>query len=120
MKSVRGLLDNIPKSFADNPQANLLSLCTQFIKEVDDYTNGKPNDDSKHSTFLRDALPFYRAFKSAINETRPLFKITPVIPEIGPPSLSEAEDLPQVKKDCQGISPFYSLSLTSQRYLSRL
>jgi hypothetical protein len=70
-------LTTLPKSLADNSQANLLSLCDEFIEEVKNYTNGKPNDNPKQGTFLKDASSHYRALKTKINRTRPQFEIAP-------------------------------------------
>jgi hypothetical protein len=70
-------LDALPKSFDDNPQAHLLSLCGTFIQEIDDYTNGKPNHNPDQPTFLQDALMHYRIFRQQVNGTRPRFGIPP-------------------------------------------
>jgi hypothetical protein len=77
LRKVHLELDALPKSFEDNPQAHLLSLCGTFIQEIDDYTNGKPNHNPDQSTFLQDALMHYRIFRQQVNHTRPHFVVPP-------------------------------------------
>ena len=86
MKKVQSELNILPKSFADNPQANLLSLCATFIQEIDNYTNGKPNPDPNQATFLQDVLQYYKVLKSRVNCTRPRFVVST-------PAFSNAEKL---------------------------
>ena len=77
MRKVRQDLAEMPKSFAENPQSDLMSLCHAFIKEVESYTSGKPNDDPDQATFLGDASPHYEALKQEVIRTRPQFGISP-------------------------------------------
>lgn len=77
MRRFQSELANLPKSFADNPQAHLLSLCTAFIQDVDTYTNGKPAYPPTQPTFLRDCLEYYRDLEKDIKYTRPQFEIMP-------------------------------------------
>jgi hypothetical protein len=83
-------LDALPKSFEDNPQAHLLSLCGTFIQEIDDYTNGKPSHNPDQPTFLQDALMHYRIFRQQVNHTRPRFVVPPAN-TCAAPSLSALE-----------------------------
>jgi hypothetical protein len=76
MRKVREELTALPKSLADNPQSELMSLCLAFIKEVDRYTSGKPNDDPDQATFLQDASPHYQVLKQEVIRTRPQFGIS--------------------------------------------
>jgi Dynamin central region len=75
MRKVQRDFASLPKSFADDPQAHLLSLCTGFVQEMDFYTNGKENSDPRKPTFLHDALPHYFKLKDKISLTRPKFEI---------------------------------------------
>jgi|SRR5277367_1034496 len=75
MRKVRSDLEGLPKSFGDNPQAHLLSLCNTFARAIDSYTNGKPNYPPSRATFLQDNLPHYRALKREIERTRPQFDV---------------------------------------------
>jgi hypothetical protein len=84
MREVQLDLASLPKSFADDPQAHLLSLCTGFVEDMDFYTNGKENSDPKKPTFLHDALPHYSKLKDKVSHTRPKFEIAPAI-SLGPP-----------------------------------
>jgi hypothetical protein len=79
MREVQLDLASLPKSFADDPQAHLLSLCTGFVEDMDFYTNGKENSDPKKPTFLHDALPHYSKLKDKVSHTRPKFEIAPAI-----------------------------------------
>lgn len=76
MRKVKLDLDGLPKSFADNPQAHLLSLCAAFISDLDSYTNGKPTYPPDQPTFIREAAPYYRVLEKEIKRTRPEFKIS--------------------------------------------
>ena len=96
LRTVRQELATLPKSYADNPQANLLSLCSAFIQDVDNYTSGKPNDDPEQATFLRDVLSSYRDLKQKILSTRLQFQMeprctTPITPEASESSLPASE-----------------------------
>jgi hypothetical protein len=82
MRKVRSDLEGLPKSFVDNPQAHLLSLCNTFSRAIDSYTNGKPNYPPSRPTFLQDNLTNYRALKREIERTRPQFEVSS---RIGPP-----------------------------------
>ena len=68
-------LSDLPKSFQDNPQAELLALFDVFLKEIDQYSNGKPIYDDSQRSFLHDAFPYYGLLKEEINGTRPDFHI---------------------------------------------
>lgn len=81
-RKVRSDLEGLPKSFVDNPQAHLLSLCNTFSRAIDSYTNGKPNYPPSRPTFLQDNLTNYRALKREIERTRPQFEVPS---RIGPP-----------------------------------
>ena len=87
MRGVRQGLDVLPRSFHDNPQLGLMSLCREFIKEVEKYTSGKPNDDPDQLTFLQDAAPYYKTLKEEVIDTRPQFEIIGV----KPPSVFSSE-----------------------------
>jgi hypothetical protein len=77
MKKVQSELGDLPQSFADNPQRNLLSLCSSFVQEIDKYTNGQPIHPPNQPTFLRDALRHYRGLEKEIKRTRPQFNVVP-------------------------------------------
>jgi hypothetical protein len=57
----------------DNPQAHLLALCTAFLQDIDNYTNGKPQYDPNQRAFLQDASSLYQYLKTEVNETKPDF-----------------------------------------------
>jgi hypothetical protein len=71
-------LTDLPASLDDNPQVHLLALCSKFLREIDEYTSGKPSYNPKNRTFLRDVLKYYTALKYAIEKTRPEFDIEPL------------------------------------------
>jgi hypothetical protein len=75
MRKVQSELDDLPTSFADNPQAHLLSLCAAFVGEIDSYTNGKPTYPPSQPTFIREAMQHYRILEKEIKRTRPEFKV---------------------------------------------
>ena len=77
MRKVQSDLNGLPKSFADNPQAHLLTLCNAFVQEIGSYTNGKPTYPPNQRTFLRDALRHYRVLEKEIKRTRPQFEVAP-------------------------------------------
>jgi hypothetical protein len=76
-KKVKSDLNTLPKSLADNPQANLLALCSRFVTDVIAYTSGKPTIEPDQYTFIRDALPEYKALRSKIEATEPKFNTKP-------------------------------------------
>ena len=73
MKKVQDDLDLLPHSFADNPQAGLLALCSEFISETDEYVNGTPN----HATFFQELHNQFCKLTKDIIATRPMFETTP-------------------------------------------
>jgi hypothetical protein len=86
MRTIREGLQKLPKSFEDNPQAELWSLCITFTKAVNEYAGGKSeNADSNVKSFLQESDPHYLGFKEAILRTRPKFQVVPR-KEIGSPS----------------------------------
>lgn len=90
MRNVDTQLTSLPKSFADNPQAHLLRLCSAFIQEVDSYTNGKPNHNPDDRTFLQEGQSHYQSLKALIEGTRPRFVICPTaVVENGEPPVME-------------------------------
>ena len=117
MRQVFQDLNGLPKSFTDDPQANLLSLCSAFTQEVDSYTNGNPKERPNQATFLRDALPHYRILKDLVSDTRPQFAITPAEPGYDSASseIATPPDSKVRKGENEGSPEFYWL--TSQRFL---
>ena len=85
MRKVQLDLVDLPQSFADDPQAHLLSLCTSFLRDIDNYTNGKPTYPPGQRTFLRDAFKYYRILERDIKLTRPQFQVAP---PVQPPSVA--------------------------------
>ena len=73
-RTIEIALSNLPKSFQDNPQAELLALFDVFLKEIDQYTSGKPIYER---SFLQDVFRYYHQLKEEINRTRPVFQIVP-------------------------------------------
>jgi hypothetical protein len=73
MRKVQDDLDGLPLSFSDNPQAKLLSLCADFISEIDQNTNGSPNQP----TFFQDIDKEFWKFNKEIMSTRVGFEISP-------------------------------------------
>lgn len=73
MRKVQDDLDHLPQSFSDNPQAKLLSLCTDFISEIDQHTNGSPNNPG----FFQDLHGEFWKLRKKIMSTRLGFEITP-------------------------------------------
>lgn len=111
MREVYQDLNGLPKSLADDPQANLLSLCSAFTQEVDSYTNGKPKEKPDQRTFLRDALPHYRTLKDLVSDTRPQFSVAPADPGNDPASgelTTPLESKPR-KGESEGSPELYSL-----------
>ena len=89
MRTIREELQKLPKSFEDNPQAELWSLCINFTKSVNEYAGGKSeNAELKEKSFLQESDPHYLAFKEAILRTRPKFQVLPR-KQIGSPTSSE-------------------------------
>jgi len=104
MRKVQRDLREIPKSLAENPQSDLISLCSAFLKDIELYTSGKPTDDPDQATFLGDATSHYDSLKKAITRTRPRFKVSkarPVesgfpgpgdkAPEVQPPKFNQRD-----------------------------
>jgi hypothetical protein len=75
LRKVEQDLLELPDSLAENPQADLSKLCIKFVKEVESYAGGKPNDDPRQRTFLRDCLSHYRSLKDGVLSTRPHFGV---------------------------------------------
>ncbi len=86
-------LSDLPKSFQDNAQAELLALFDAFLKEIDQYTSGRPMYDDNQSSFLQDVFPYYRLLKEDINRTRPVFQVLPdgIVQTIAVPDLVPVE-----------------------------
>ncbi len=70
MRKVQDDLDLLPHSFSDNPQAGLLALCSEFISETDEYTNGTPN----HAAFFQELHDEFGKLAKEIIGTRPCFE----------------------------------------------
>jgi hypothetical protein len=102
MRKVRSDLEGLPKSFVDNPQAHLLSLCNSFAQAIGSYTNGKPNYPPSRPTFLQGNVVHYRALEKEIKRTRPHFKIPP---RIKPPQYCIFEDDSDKKESLDRTSP---------------
>jgi hypothetical protein len=94
LKKIDQDLAELPDSLAQNPQADLSKLCIKFVKEVESYASGKPNDDPKQRTFLRDCLSHYRSLKDRILSTRPHFGVGHSDPRLSN-GIIEASPLPQ-------------------------
>lgn len=75
LRDVEQELVGLPESLSENPQIDLSKLCIKFVKDVENYAGGKPNDDPSQRTFLRDSLSHYRSLKDRILSTRPHFKV---------------------------------------------
>lgn len=104
MRQVRSDLEDLPKSFMDNPQAHLLGLCNAFTQAIDSYTNGKPNYPSSQPTFLQENVINYRALEKEIKRTRPHFEIPPALePLQRSPPISPTDDDKKDSLSC--ISP---------------
>ena len=73
MRKVQDDLDLLPHSFSDNPQAGLLALCSEFISETDEYTNGTPN----HAAFFQELHNEFAKLAKEIIATRPNFETAP-------------------------------------------
>jgi len=112
LKAVEAALAELPESLAEQPQSELMKLCTKFFKDVENYASGKPNDNPGQRTFIRDALPHYRSLKHLILSTRPQFKVelskdqymNGVVLETNPqppalqPAPSPAQNQPEVER----------------------
>jgi hypothetical protein len=70
MRTVQDDLDLLPHSFDDNPQAGLLALCSEFISQTDEYTNGTPN----HPSFFQELHEKFWKLSTEIIGTRPTFE----------------------------------------------
>jgi hypothetical protein len=109
MKKVQDDLDLLPHSFADNPQAGLLALCSEFISETDEYVNGAPN----RATFFRELHNQFNKLTKDIMGTRPAFETTPsdsgipmaitnsfvFAPQSPPSPFMEVDRLPEQKRN---------------------
>jgi len=84
LQNVESELRNLPPSFADNPQGHVLGICSSFVRDIENYTNGTPPVSfpsiSTPQSFLRDAAVCYSALEKGIKGTRPRFEITPSPP----------------------------------------
>lgn len=74
VQTIREDLQKLPKSFEENPQAELWSLCQSFTKGVSEYADGK-SDNAEAACFLQESDPHYMAFKEDILRTRPKFLV---------------------------------------------
>jgi hypothetical protein len=70
-RQVQGELDRLPQSFAENPQAMLLGLCSEFVSEIGKYTHG----NSTHPAFFQDINSEFWSLAQEISDTRPRFEI---------------------------------------------
>jgi hypothetical protein len=79
MRSIRDNLQKLPKSFEDNPQAELWSLCLNFTRAVNEYADGKSDTggNKERSCFLQQSDPHYFNFQADILRTRPKFQVSP-------------------------------------------
>jgi hypothetical protein len=93
LRKIEQNLSELPDSLAENPQADLSKLCIKFVKEVETYASGKPNDDPKQRTFLRDCLSHYRSLKDQVLSTRPHFAVGHPDPRLSN-GIIEASPLP--------------------------
>lgn len=75
LKAVEAALAGLPESLAEQPQSELMKLCTKFVKDVENYASGQMNDNPRQRTFIRDSLPHYRSLKYLVLSTRPQFKV---------------------------------------------
>ena len=78
MRSIRDNLQNLPKCFEENPQAELWSLCLMFTKAVNEYCEG--NSDGAHKEricFLQQCDRHYLDFQADILRTRLKFRVSP-------------------------------------------
>jgi hypothetical protein len=111
MRKVQDDLDLLPQSFADNPQAGLLALCSEFISETDEYINGTPD----HATFFQELHGEFWKLTQEIIGTRPTFETTPTSSRaepvaitnsfafVPPSPLTEADRLLEQKRN--GLQP---------------
>jgi len=70
-REVQQQLDGLPQSFADNPQARLLSLCGEFVSEMVKYVHG----DASCPSFFQEINIEFGKLADGILGTRPLFDI---------------------------------------------
>lgn len=103
-RDLRTQLQSLPRSLAENPQAELLNLCTRFIKGVNQYARGLAvYPDKAGSSFLQESKPHYRELKEAILRTKPRFLV-----ELA------RDRIPRVASEADGISSSFP-SLTNPR-----
>ena len=93
-KAIQSRLDDLPRDFEDNPQAHLLALCTAFLQDIDNYTNGRPQYDPNQRAFLQDASSLYQYLKTEVNETKPDFIVGTSSTQL--PSLIRAPSPPAI------------------------
>src|SRR5271154_5718557 len=77
LRGIQEKLDDLPRAFDDNPQAHLLSLCSAFLQDIDNYTSGRPQYDPDQRAFLQDSAIHYRSLQTEVKQTKPKFLITP-------------------------------------------
>lgn len=108
---VQGELDRLPQSFAENPQAMLLGLCSEFVSEIGKYTHG----NSTHPAFFQDINSAFWSLAKEISDTRPQFEIScsgkmkseggVISEEI---SLPGSSGYPEPKEACLQCTTFYT------------
>jgi hypothetical protein len=75
-RDLRTQLEKLPRSLAENPQAELLNLCARFIKGINQYARGLAEyPETAGSSFLQESKQHYRALKEAILRTKPRFQV---------------------------------------------
>lgn len=76
-KAVQSELDGLPNSFADAPQAKLLTLCNEFIARIAHCTSGNENQPD---LFLK-VQAHFRKLKESLSDTKPGFDVGNVKPK---------------------------------------